>query len=681
MVGSLTLMVRNFPWPAAQHVLNDLLGPSGQMACDNLISGTFGIASLALLCALSGVSAMYSNQRRSGPFVSPIMSAVVVLACFFVVTAPVDILAWKKIFSMDQGLLLAMCVAILGSALFLRLSRFSVLQLPLDIVGHDPVVRDVFTVMPAGVATIFIFGGLRGILLASGVTDLHSFAQTLLTLPFADAKDGLGFGILYSALSQILWFFGAHGPNLLYSIEEHILNPGVLANAQALSNGLDPSNIFTKPFFDAFTRMGGSGCTLCLIMAILLKDKDLGMRKLSIFGLLPALFNVNEPLLFGIPLVLNPIYFIPFLFVPIAQTVTAYAATVFGLVPHTTATASWTTPALISGYVTTGSINGALMQGLNLIMGLFMYLPFVGISNTVREKHGKRVMHALLDVAERSETDPGRRKCLDHPGETGRLAKALASDLEKALLLSEQLYLVYQPQVGGSGHQVFGVEALLRWNHPVYGNIAPPITIALAEDSGFINQLGLFILSEACEQRAAWEPYVADTLIMSVNVSPKQLQDPEFGQHVLTILRKTEVEPQCLELEITESSMLEPDAQVLKTLSWLQEHGVRVAIDDFGMGHASLRYLRAFPVNTVKIDRSFTEGKKDDVNEQIVRSVLELSRSLNIDTIVEGVELHEQLIRFTNMGCTAYQGYYFSKPLIGEDCLAFIQKRKEVPGD
>jgi len=220
------------------------------------------------------------------------------------------------------------------------------------------------------------------------------------------------------------------------------------------------------------------------------------------------------------------------------------------------------------------------------------------------------------------------------------------------------------------------VEALLRWNHPIYGSIAPPIAIALAEDTARINQLGLFILTEACEQRAAWKDSVPANLTMSVNVSPKQLQDPEFADKVMVILRKTELEPELLELEITESSMLEPDAHVLEMLRQLQEYGIRVAIDDFGMGHASLRYLRAFPVNTIKIDRSLTEGAAGDVNEQIVRSVLELSRSLNIAAVVEGVELYEQLQRFTTMGCTTFQGYYFSKPLTGEKCLAFIREAK-----
>jgi len=418
MLGSLTLMVRNFPLPAAQNALNTLIGPSGQSLCDNIVSGTLGIASLAVLCAVSGAMTMYANQVRNGPFISPLMAVVVVMACFFVITSPEDSVSLRRMFSMDRGLLLAMIIAFTVCMLFLRLSRFRMLQLPMEMVGHDPIVRDVFTVMPAAVVTIGLSGVARGVLVACGIIDLHDVVQGLLTLPFRDAEDGLGFGILYSAFCQLLWFFGAHGPNLLFSIEDHILTPAALSNAQALASGLAPPFVFTKSFFDAFTRMGGSGCTLCLIMAILLKSKDRGVRKLCLYALPPALFNVNEPLLFGIPLVLNPIYFIPFFIVPIVQTVTAYVATVLDVVPHTVTVASWTTPALISGYEATGSVSGVLMQGLNLVLGLLIYLPFVHLSDAVREKQGKRVMNDLLTVATRCETSTGKRKCPDQPGET-----------------------------------------------------------------------------------------------------------------------------------------------------------------------------------------------------------------------------------------------------------------------
>lgn len=654
------------------YFFDEVLGQEWQMLFDNLILGTFGIVSLAVLCTFSGVMAMASNQKHKGPFISPVMAIVVVLSCFIVVTAPESNASWKTIFSMKHGLLPSIIVGMTGCSLFLHLSRFRLMQWPLGAAGHDPVVRDVLTVLPAGAATILSFFLLRIMLFVFGVTDIHYDIRNLLFFPFEGASDSIGFGLTYSGLSQFLWFLGAHGPNLLFPIEENILSPAILANGAAISHGLMPEFIFTKAFFDVFTRMGGSGCTLCLILAFTLKSSDRGARKLCILALLPALCNVNEPILFGIPLVLNPVYMIPFLLIPIVQTLTAYLATMVGWVPFTIQDVDWTTPVFLSGFISTGSIAGSVMQAANLAIGTVIYIPFVRLADRLLENKSERVLKKLLNAAESSEMSNRVTKLLDLPGEDGRFAKNLASDLESALKKGDQLYLVYQPQISGSDQLVHGAEALLRWRHPVYGLIAPPITVALAEDLRIIDRLGLFVLSQACIQRAAWKGIVDDSFCMSINVAPRQLKNPFFADSVFNAIKENELDSRMLELEITESTVVDSDKNTINALHNLQKHGIRIAIDDFGMGHASLRYLRSFPVTTVKIDRSLTVGNAGEVNDHIVRSVIELSKTLGIGTIIEGVETKEQVIRFTDIGCNQFQGYFFSRPLASDECLKYI---------
>lgn len=674
MVGALGLMLRDFPLPAFQRLLAATLGQTWRMACDNLIAGSFGVASLAVLCTMSGAMADISNQRHANRFVSPIMAAAVVLSCFFVVTAPPETTSWRDLFSLDRGLLVASCVAVIGVKLFLGLARWRLLQLPIRAVGDDPVVRDVLTVMPAAMVTILIFGLGRWLLVASGITDLHGAMRHLLVGPCVTSGDSVCLGLSYAGLSQLFWFFGAHGPNMLFSIEDGILVPAGLANAAMAAVGAPPPYILTKAFFDAFTRMGGSGCTLCLIFAVLVGSRDSGNRKLCLFALLPALCNVNEPLLFGIPLVLNPVYLIPFLVTPVLQTLSAYGATVLDLVPRTVANATWTTPALISGFAVTGSLAGPVMQLVNLALGAACYFPFVRLAERLRERQGKRVMEALLQAALGCGTGPGGWKCLDRPGEEGRIAKALANDLDRALARGGELYLEYQPQIDVSGSRAHGVEALLRWRHPLYGRIPPPLTVALAEDAGSIDRLGLYVLTEACVQRAAWKGLVADDLTISVNVSPRQLLDPFFARKVQAALEASRLAPSLLVVEITESMVLEPNARTLATLRRVRETGVGVAIDDFGMGHASLRYLREFPVDSIKIDRSLVLAGSDGVNGHIVRSIVELSRCLGIMTVVEGVEQREQLEQFLELGCETFQGYLFCRPVSGKECLAYLRQ-------
>jgi len=679
MVGALTLLLREFPFPALPAFLNHLFGNSWRIACDNLIAGSFGIASLVVLCTFSGALTMFYNQNCTRPFVSPIMSVVVILSCFFVVTAPAESSLWKTAFSMDHGLIVALCVAGVGSSLFLRLAGYKGLQLKLGMIGHDPMMRDIFSTMPAGVLTITIFGILRTVLVMNGITDLHGKVSVLLTQVFAHVSNDLGFGIIYAGFSQLFWFLGAHGPNMLFPVEENVLVPAGVANAKAMLLGYAPSYVFTKSFFDVFTRIGGSGSTLCLIFAILFGSRDGGSRKLSQFALLPALCNVNEPLLFGIPLVLNPIYLIPFVLTPLFQTLAAYAAIVLGFVPYTTSDIVWTTPALMGGFVATGSIAGVVMQVVNIVLGTALYYPFVRLSEQLRERQSRQTLNALLHTATGCTVRPNSKKCIDRPGEEGRLAKALAADLLVALKCDDQLFLEYQPQMDVAQNRVRGVEALLRWNHPAYGRIPPPITVALAEETGCINQLGQFVLKMACHQRAEWKGIVTDDLLMSVNVSPLQLEDHVFDCHVAEILHDAGIRADQLELEITESSLLTPDTAHLDILRRLRMSGAHMAIDDFGMGHTSLRYLNELPVDTIKLDRSLIEENQGDTNDHIVCSIVKLSRVLDITTIAEGVEAEEQLTRFCNLGCNVFQGYLFSRPLSGKNCLAFILSRMTSP--
>lgn len=680
MVGALALTIRDFPAAAVPRMLDSLFGDVWRSVCDAVIAGSFGIAALGVLCAYSAATTAIHNQRRADLAVSPAMTTVVVLSCFFVLAAPPGDVAWNALLSMNPGLPLAIIVAMTGSAAFLRLCRVRELQLPMGTVGSDPVVRDVLTLTPAAMLVILLFAAGRMLLAAAGVTDPGMSLGLLFVDAFRNAGDGIGYGLAYVGLSQALWLFGAHGPNMLPSLEAGVHIPAALANAQALAMGQEPVFIFTKSFFDAFTRMGGSGCTLCLIAAILLRGRNSGNARLCLFALLPALCNVNEPVLFGIPLVLNPVYAIPFVLTPLVQTLTAYWGTVLGLVPHTVPGGAWTTPVFFSGFMATGSWAGVGMQAVNLALGVLLYLPFVRFADVLCERQGRRVMHALAEAAESRIPGPNGYKCLDRPGDAGRVAKVLANDLGRALATNTQLFLEYQPQIDSNGNRVVGAEALLRWRHPVYGLIPPCITVALAEDTATIGRLGLFVLNEACAQRQAWQGRVPEGLVMSVNVSPSQLRDPEFARRVLTVLATHDLPAGLLELEITETSILAPGSGDMERLRLLRGQGVRVAIDDFGMGHTSLRYLQEFPVDTVKIDRSLTVSGPDGVSGHIVRSIVDLAGRLNIATVVEGVETPEQLERFGALGCRLFQGYLFSRPLSGEECLRFIRRQRTPRG-
>jgi EAL domain-containing protein (putative c-di-GMP-specific phosphodiesterase class I) len=224
--------------------------------------------------------------------------------------------------------------------------------------------------------------------------------------------------------------------------------------------------------------------------------------------------------------------------------------------------------------------------------------------------------------------------------------------------------LHYQPQVVGAG-RVTGVEALVRWQHPLRGMVSPAEFIPLAEDSGLILPIGQWVLETACAQLAAWaeQPDMAH-LTMAVNVSARQFRHPDFVDQVMTVLDHTHAPPNLLKLELTESMLVDDVEAIIAKMGALKAHCVGFSLDDFGTGYSSLFYLKRLPLDQLKIDQGFVRNIVTDPNDAaIARMVMALAESLGLSVIAEGVELQAQADLLTHLGCHAYQGYLFSRPL------------------
>ena len=248
----------------------------------------------------------------------------------------------------------------------------------------------------------------------------------------------------------------------------------------------------------------------------------------------------------------------------------------------------------------------------------------------------------------------------------------------RAGIAAGELRLHYQPQVAlQEGHlAVVGAEALVRWQHPGRGLLAPGLFITLAEETGLITSLGRWVLRAACEQLAAWQnqPQYA-TLVLAVNVSAVQFLDPGFTQEVLDLLEATGACPAHLKLELTESLLVRDADAVIATMTALQARGIHFSLDDFGTGYSSLAYLKRLPLQQLKIDQGFVRDLETDANDAaIARSVAALAHGLGLAVIAEGVETAAQRDLLAAMGCTTYQGYYYSKPLALPDFEAWCQR-------
>lgn len=238
----------------------------------------------------------------------------------------------------------------------------------------------------------------------------------------------------------------------------------------------------------------------------------------------------------------------------------------------------------------------------------------------------------------------------------------MESDLRKAIKENE-LTLHYQPQVQALSNEVIGVEALVRWNHPTKGMLSPGLFIPLAEETGLIYDIGTWALREACRQMKEWHDAGGPLIPVSVNLSSRQFHQANLVESIRDILEETGLEAKYLELEITESMMMDPDLST-EILNKLNDFGVRISLDDFGTGYSSLSYLKQLPIHRLKIDRSFITDITQNASDQaIVATIIAMAKHLNMEVIAEGIETQGQLDFLTENACKEIQGYYFSRPL------------------
>jgi diguanylate cyclase (GGDEF)-like protein/PAS domain S-box-containing protein len=255
---------------------------------------------------------------------------------------------------------------------------------------------------------------------------------------------------------------------------------------------------------------------------------------------------------------------------------------------------------------------------------------------------------------------------------------SLESNLRRALDRNEFL-LYYQPKVSVADGHIVGTEALLRWQHPERGLVAPGEFIAVLEETGLIVPVGYWVLKSVCSQIKAWEQAGIQRLPVAINLSARQFATRDFGSMIRRLLEEHSIDPALVELEITESSLMTNTEEAARTLEYLSQLGVGLSIDDFGTGYSSLSYLKRFPLDALKIDRSFVSDLTTDVDDAtITRAVISMAHNLSLKVIAEGVETEAQLAFLAEHGCDQIQGYYFSRPLPADDCGEWLREKRRL---
>jgi diguanylate cyclase (GGDEF)-like protein len=310
------------------------------------------------------------------------------------------------------------------------------------------------------------------------------------------------------------------------------------------------------------------------------------------------------------------------------------------------------------------------LSGVELNITASIGIAFTGRGNDAPEE---LIRDADLAMYQTKRKNAGIRQVFDlrelhRAGDQAGLEQFLSGAAERG-----ELHLAYQPIVHAADGRLTGVEALLRWTHPVRGEVSPNIVIPIAEQSGQINEIGRWVLEQAWSDRQQWQANQADEIAMSVNVSGHQFMSVGFADTVATVLATTFLDPRLLTLEVTESVFIRDGERALVVLEDLKDIGVQIALDDFGTGYSSLSYLMRYPVDTVKVDQTFIANLRDNpASRTIVTAVIQLAHGLGMSVISEGVETAEQHDELTGLGSDACQGFYFAKPMPAASLDALI---------
>lgn len=379
IVGSIFLLIANFPIPGWGDFWTKYLGEGWATWFTNVSRATFNI--IAVLTAM-GTGYAYARELKG----DKIQGSAVALVSFFILMPTripymgengeslMSALSFEYVGS--NGIFLALIVSLTSVWLFnWAYKKGWTIKMP---EGVPPAVCDSFAALIPSAIVITVFFLLRIMFEFTPYDTAHNFIYKVLQTPLMGAGNTLAANLLYTFICSALWFFGINGPAVANSVFDPIIKILTIENLEAFEAGLPLQNVFTSPFSNFFTNYGGGGSTLSLVIVMLLFCKSKRITQLGKLSIVPGIFGINEPIIFGLPIVLNPILIFPFIFVPLMNKTLSYFATIGGIIPYTTGVSlPWTTPIGFSGYLSTGSLVAALWQFGLLFLGCLIYLPFI----------------------------------------------------------------------------------------------------------------------------------------------------------------------------------------------------------------------------------------------------------------------------------------------------------------
>ena len=656
IIGAFALILKTFPLTVYQKFLATPVGGVLLSLFDFVYGATFGVLSVYMTFSISRA---YADIKANPNTVTYGAVFAAVLSFFIMSGANLETFGTESMG--PKSMFLAIITGLGATALYLFFENaFANRKHIIFSGGADRTFNKMITTLLPITLVTAIFALINLLLIRiSGAESVRELLSNLFNKLFSFGEVGFIKGFFFVLLSSVLWFFGIHGSDTLEGVMQTYFAPGLAANQAAVAAGAEPTNILTKQFFDCFVLMGGCGSTICLLIAILLFSRSRARRGLGFAAAFPMIFNINELMVFGLPIIFNPIMLVPFLLVPLACYSVSYFAMLTGLVPMITGAVEWTTPIILGGYHATGSVAGSLLQVVNVVLGVLIYLPFVRMLDRQSLKQAERNYISFIDYFKENEKLLAGTCIMDLDNMYGDFAKTLCADLRHGL--KDDVVLAYQPQYNYKGDCI-GVEALIRYKHPVHGILYPPVIFKLAEEGGFLTELEQRVLAKAVSERTSVWGKFGENIKISVNITGSTVTKPQFLQFCQNTNKIAHFAESNMCIEDTEQTALALDEGGITALKELKSLGFALAIDDFSMGQTSLHYLKDGLFDIVKLDGSLVTGISEHASyKEIVASITGLASSLDMTVLAEYVETEEQRETLHNIGCDCYQGYLYSK--------------------
>lgn len=670
-IGSFALVAMSLPIQVYSEFIRNFAGGAIYGLLNIIYSGTLNILSLYMTVCIS-LSYIRTRSETMNDDIGGLLTSIIV---FFILSG-----IFSENFAVSNigalGTITAIISGYLATHIYTEIKNKLTKRIKLLSDGADNLFNQSIAAFLPSAITVVCFTVVSEMF--SYFFEVDTFYE-LIAMGTRTIFSGVGHTFLGGAVvvfaSSILWFFGIHGSDCIESVMQEVFVPAIDINAAAVAAGNMPTEILTKQFFDIFVFLGGCGATISLLIALFIVGKREGTRKLTQSAVIPMIFNINEIVVFGLPIILNPIMFIPFILTPIVIYFVSYSAMALGIVSLTISPVQWTTPILLGGYMATNSVSGIILQLVNVVIGVLIYIPFIKIFERYKVTLAAENYNELVKSYIEHEGTGNDTTLIQMSNVMGEIARQLASELD-SVIDNDEYHMYYQPQYNYNG-ECIGVEALLRWKHDIFGMIYPPLVIKIATEYGLLEKLERSIISRVFSDKNTVMNSLGDKVVISVNLTGITLASEGFIEFLEEECSKVE-DTSSFCIEITENIAFKFDSLTVERLSKIKNLGFILAIDDFTMGQTSVAYLTEKYFDVVKLDGGIVKDMmKNDRCLEIISSIVSLSEKLEFSVLAEFVESEDQRKMLKQIGCSLYQGYLFS-PAVSIDMLNDLEPNKKI---